>query len=101
MISGIDVISIEEFTPDSVKFTNRAYYLTVLHSAFEFLEEISDKEIHQYQKIITERENRKRAIDIHSQFNKPKEVEEQQTRLGTVAIKYDHFKFVEKGEKKP
>ena len=38
----VDVICIEEFTPESIKYTNRAYYMTVFHTAFEFLEELSD-----------------------------------------------------------
>lgn len=39
----VDVIFIEEFTPESVKYTNRSYYMTVFHSAFEYLEDITDK----------------------------------------------------------
>ena len=35
----VDILIAEEFTPEALKYTNRAYYLTVLHSAFEFIEE--------------------------------------------------------------
>ena len=51
----IDVICVEEFTPESIKFTNRAYYMTVLHSAFEFLEELTDDRLSELQDIINER----------------------------------------------
>ena len=35
----VDILIAEEFTPEALKYTNRAYYLTVLHSAFEYIEE--------------------------------------------------------------
>jgi hypothetical protein len=73
----------------------------VLHSAFEFLEEMGEKEILKYQEIIRERENKKRRFEMISHFKKPTEMLEQQTRLGTVDIKLDHFKFAEKREKNP
>jgi hypothetical protein len=38
----VDILMIEEFSPDTIKMTNRAYYLTVLYSAFEYLEEMSE-----------------------------------------------------------
>lgn len=47
-----DVLIVEKFTPKSLQYTNRAYYMTVLHSAFEFIEEMTDEEVLNYQQLI-------------------------------------------------
>lgn len=60
----VDVICIEEFTPESVKFTNRAYYMTVFHSAFEYLEELSENKLAELQEIIETRINNKFAAEL-------------------------------------
>lgn len=53
----MDIICVEEFTPESVKFTNRFYFMTALHSAFEFLEELTDKRLNNLLKLIEERKS--------------------------------------------
>ena len=51
----IDVILCDIFTPYSIKLTNRAYYMTVVYSAFEFLEGISEERIKELQEKALER----------------------------------------------
>jgi hypothetical protein len=41
----VDIVMWEDFTTENVKYTNRAYYMTVLHSAYEFLELVKQDQI--------------------------------------------------------
>ena len=41
----IDVLMVEKFTPKSLQYTNRAFYMTALHAAFERIEEMSQEEL--------------------------------------------------------
>lgn len=49
-----DIILCENFTSEAIKFTNRAYYMTVLHTAFEYLENISETQIEKYREQMKE-----------------------------------------------
>lgn len=46
----VDIVVCESFTSEAIKYTNRAYYMTVLHTAFEYLETVSQKQIDEYLK---------------------------------------------------
>lgn len=41
----IDLDIIQEFMPFGLKFTNKAYYITLLKSAFEYIESLTDSKI--------------------------------------------------------
>ena len=74
----IDILIIENFTPKSLQFTNRAYYMTVLHSAFEFIEMIDQKSFtsspkniilseYSLEKFMSQIEHSKSRIDLLAQ----------------------------------
>lgn len=44
----VDIIVCENFTSEAIKYTNRAYYMTVLHTAFEFLETLTKDKIDEF-----------------------------------------------------
>ena len=72
----MDIICVEEFTPESVKFTNRFYFMTVLHSAFEFLEEINESRMKNLKQSIEEREAQE--VEWSSDFDDGIEKEEEE-----------------------
>jgi hypothetical protein len=41
----IDVLMVEKFTPKSLQYTNRAFYMTALHAAFEHIEEMTEEDL--------------------------------------------------------
>lgn len=41
----VDLDIIQEFMPPVLEFTNRAYYITLLQSAFEFIDSLTDDKI--------------------------------------------------------
>lgn len=41
----IDFDLVQEFTPQVLKFTNRSYYITLLQSAFEYIDDMTDMRV--------------------------------------------------------
>uniref|UniRef100_A0A7S3N6W9 VPS9 domain-containing protein n=1 Tax=Euplotes harpa TaxID=151035 RepID=A0A7S3N6W9_9SPIT len=41
----IDFDLVQEFTPQVLKFTNRSYYITLLQSAFEYIDDMTDTRV--------------------------------------------------------
>lgn len=60
----VDIIVWENFTSEAIKYTNRAYYMTVLHTAFEFLETLTQDKIDEF---VEEMKHDKVDIELYQQ----------------------------------
>ena len=56
----VDIILCDEFTPETLKMTNRGYYLIVIYSAFEFIEQLTEDDINSLQQKWIERIRREK-----------------------------------------
>lgn len=54
----MDIICADEFIPESVKFTNRAYFMAMLHSAFEYIEDLTEDKLEELKQSIRDRQSK-------------------------------------------
>lgn len=54
----VDMLIIDEFSSESIKMTNRAYYQTVLYSAFEYIEEMNELQYQALKNMVDQEEEK-------------------------------------------
>lgn len=76
----VDLQIIQEFMPFVLKYTNRAYYVTMLQSAFEFIEDITEVKI----KELTSKCGESNVIDEEAEIQEEVQIQTESKHLKIV-----------------